>query len=76
MVIFTFLAVVVAGVELFSMLWSYKFDVGPTGNCILKYDERSKISYMYYLVRSPVRSASFSVTHTHLSRLGHSSTAL
>ena len=59
MVIFTFLAVVVAGVELFSMLWSYKFDVGPTGNCILKYDERSKISYMYYLVRTSVQCLLF-----------------
>ncbi|KAL1730226.1 hypothetical protein EV714DRAFT_284262 [Schizophyllum commune] len=73
MVIFAFLAVVVAGVELFSMLWSYKFDVGPTGNCILKYDERSKISYMYYLAGTLFDGAVITVTYHSLAVIRGSS---
>ncbi|KAL1746067.1 hypothetical protein HDZ31DRAFT_81474 [Schizophyllum fasciatum] len=63
LITFTLLAIVVSGVELFSLLWSYKFDVGPEGNCILRYDERSKISYVYYLAATLFDFAVLAVTY-------------
>lgn len=51
----TGLAVIVSSLEMFAQLYSFRRSkAGSSGNCLIQYSNKVNISWLYYLVRSPV----------------------